>query len=93
MSELEDIGRFHQLADKAKAALFRRDDHLSRVAAIIRAATEEPRSSAALGKRCNFDAIERIVSEARAEHEALLAMLDEMRALAPVANKPEPNLE
>lgn len=87
MSELEDIGRYHQLADAVRRKINARDDLLNRAARVLDAAIQEPRTAGAVGRKCNFEAIERMTVEAKALHEEALGMIDEMNALAPVANK------
>lgn len=93
MSELEDIGRYHQLADAVRRKVNARDDLLNRVARVLDAAIQEPRTASAIGRRCNFEAVERLTAEAKALHEEALTMLDEMNALAPIANKPAVKLD
>lgn len=93
MSELEDIGRYHQLADALRRKVNARDDLLHRAAIVMEAATQQPRNSGAVGRKCNFDAIERMTAEAKTLHEEILTMLDEINTLAPVANKPAAKLD
>lgn len=93
MNELESIGRYHQLYEALKAALAERNSLLSRASAILQAASEPPVSRYNLARRCNFEAAERLFGEARARHDAALLMLEELRQVAPAADKPVPTLE
>lgn len=93
MSELEDIGRYHQLADALRRKVNARDDLLNRTARVLDAAIQEPRTAAAIGRKCNFEAVERMAADAKALHEEILTMLDEINTLAPVANKPAVKLD
>lgn len=93
MSELEDIGRYHQLADAVRRKVNARDDLLFRTSRVLAAATEEPRNAGAVGRKCNFEAAERMTAEAKAIHSEILAMIDEINTLAPVANKPAAKLD
>lgn len=93
MSELEDIGRYHQLADALRSKVNARDDLLHRAAIVMQAATQAPRNAGAVGRKCNFEAIARMVLEARTLHEEILTMIDEINTLAPVANKPTAKLD
>lgn len=93
MSELEDIGRYHQLADAVRLKVNVRNDLLFRASRVLAAATDESRNAGAVGRKCNFEAVERMTAEAKALHEEILTMLDEMNTLAPVANKPTVKLD
>jgi hypothetical protein len=93
MSELEDLGRYHQLLDELTATLARRNDALSRVAAVLGEAAKPPVSRYNLARKCRFDAADRLLNEARAAHAAAEAALAEIAVLGPIVNKPVPRME
>lgn len=93
MSELEDLGRYHQIHDSLVAEVARRNSALSRVSMIVSTAAQPPVSRYNLARKCRFDAVDRLLEEARASHAEIERMLDELRALSPVVNKPVPTLE
>lgn len=93
MNELECIGRYHQLVDGVKTALDERNSLMIRAAAILKAASEPPISRYNMARKCNFDAAQTLFESARLRNEEALMMLEELRQVAPVANKPIPTLE
>lgn len=93
MNELEDIGRYHQLADAVHAKVSSRNDLLFRASRVLSGATDTTLNIGAVGRKCNFDAVERLLAQAKGEHDGILAMIDEMNALAPVVNKPPTKLD
>lgn len=93
MNELECIGRYHQLADALRLKVNMRDDLLLRASRAMSAAAEESRHVGAVGRKCNFESIERMTAEAKAAHGEILAMIDEMNSLAPIANRPSVKLD
>lgn len=93
MSELEDLGRYHQQTDALKALLSERNDRLHRAATILSTASEAPLNRKNAARRCNFDAAQRLMDEARERHDAALLMIEELRQLAASVGKPPPALE
>lgn len=93
MSELEDLGRYHQLMDALMAAFSRRNDALSRLAVVLGEAARLPVSRYNMARKCRFDAADRLLAEAKQAHEEAERMLDELRVLSPIVNKPVPTLE
>jgi hypothetical protein len=93
MSELEDIGRYHQQMDVLKATLAERNDRLRRASIILSAASEPPYSSKNAARRCNFSAAQRLMDEAKDRHEAAELMIEDLRQLAAAAGKSAPALE
>lgn len=93
MSELEDIGRYHQIHDSLVAEVARRNSALSRVSMVLSTAAQSPVSRYNLARTCRFDAIDRLLEEAKASHAEIERLLEEMRVLGPVVNKPVPTLE
>lgn len=93
MSELEDIGRYHQLIEALDAALGERNNLLGRLAAIAQAASQPPVSRYNVGRKCNFESAARLFDEARAAGERVLQIVEELRQAAPAAGKPVPTLE
>jgi hypothetical protein len=73
--------------------LARRNDALSRVAAVLGEAAKPPVSRDNLARKCRFDAADRLLNEARAAHAAAEAALAEIAVLGPIVNKPVPRME
>lgn len=93
MNELECLGHYHQLCDALRAHVADRNERLYRASLILKAASEPPAGGGALARRCNFDAAERLLREARAAHDAAVQTLEDLRQAAPAAGKPLPVLE
>lgn len=93
MSELEDLGRYHQLADAVRARIKTRNDYLHRASIVLAAAAGSPHNIGAVARGCNFDAVERLLGQAKVEHGAVTDMLNDISALAPVVNKPALKLD
>lgn len=95
MSELEDLGRYHQLADAVRGKVNARDALLYRASRVLAAAAETAHTYriGAVGRQCNFEAVERLIEQAKTEHQALIVMIDEMNVLAPIVNKPGVRLD
>ena len=89
MSKFEDIGRYHHLVDTLQLKVRQRNEILFRASRVMAAASEEQRNYGVIGKKCNFEAMERLTAEAKVLHEEILILLDEANALAPIVNKPE----
>ncbi len=88
MTNFEAIGRYHVAVKKAKALVEKRNNILSRAALVLNNVTADLRQTgAAIGKRCNFDAAQNLLTEARAVNDELIAVVDEINELAPVANE------
>lgn len=93
MTELEDIGRYHQLKDRLDAVVRQRNSALQRAGGLLSEAGHAPVNRRHLAKHCRFDAVDRLLAEARAADDALTAMLAELATLALIINKPTPTLE
>lgn len=93
MSELEELGRYHQLCAALDAALSERNNRLGRVATIAQAASQPPVSRHNIGRRCNFDAAARLFEEARSAEERARQIIAELEQVAPAVGKPLPSLE
>ncbi len=93
MSNLEDIGRYHQCRDQLDAALADRNDVLLRVDGLAKAAAEPPASRYNIGRRARLDGLSRLVEEAGRHDAEVLRLLAELEQLAPLVGKPAPTLE
>lgn len=93
MSELEDIGRYHQLRDQIDAALRDRNGALVKVVGLTKNASESPTSRYNIGRRYKADAVQRLVEEAAQHDETLRRLLVEIEPYALIAGKPVPTLE
>ena len=93
MSELEDIGRYHQLRDELDSAINERNGLLGRCAAILQSAAGAPVSRYNLARRCNFDSASRLFDEARTADQRIAHLLAALEQVAPAAGKPVPTLE
>jgi hypothetical protein len=93
MSELEDIGRYHQLREQLSAVVTERNNLLGRCAAILQSAAGNPVSRYNLARRCNFDSASRLFEEARAADQRIAHLLAELEQVAPAAGKSVPTLE
>lgn len=93
MSELEDIGRYHQLRDLIDAALRDRNSALIKVVGLTKMASESPTSRYNIGRRYKAEAVQRLVEEAAQHDAALCRLLVEIEPYAVIAGKPVPVLE
>ena len=93
MSELEDIGRYHQLVDQIGSVLRNRNNALLKVVGLTRMASESPTSRYNIGRRYKADAVQRLVEEAAQHDKELCRLLVEIEPYAVIAGKPVPTLE
>lgn len=93
MSELEDIGRYHQLVDQIGSVLRNRNNALLKVVGLTRMASEVPTSRYNIGRRYKAEAVQRFVEEAAQYDETLCRLLVEIEPYAVIAGKPVPTLE
>lgn len=89
----EAIGRYTVLSREVRNLVQQRNGLLVRAAAVLKNATElTPESGARVARRCNFPAVRSLLDEAAGVDAALLAALDELNTLAPLADMPELSL-
>lgn len=94
MTNYEAIGRYHVTTKRARELISKRNDILSRVSLVIKNAIEQPQKGGqVIGKRCNFDALQNMLTEAKNVHDELMVLIEEINSLAPIAEEPEVKLD
>ena len=89
--DYEAIGRYHVAVQDVRRLIGERNDLLGRVGLVLRNSGEMP-PGGALGKRCNFDAVQKLLDQARAIDEGLQSTVALINELAPLANLDEVRL-
>lgn len=93
MTELEDLGRYHQALDRIAEAARRRNCALMRAGTVMLEAGKPPINRHALARGCRFDAVDRLVEEARAAQADMDQLLALLAVLGPIVGKAVPELE
>ena len=83
--DYEAIGRYHVAVQDVRRLLGERNSLLGRIALVLRNSSETP-PPGALGKRCNFAAVHKLLADARALDDAIQGRLTEINELAPLAD-------
>lgn len=93
MTDYETIGRYHVALKEARVLVSKRNLILARADGVLKHATEQkPLDAQFIGRRCNFDALHNLLSEAKSVNDELMALVDEVNSLAPLADEAEVKL-
>lgn len=93
MSELEDLGRYHQALERLAEAVHLRNFALSRFGTLAVEAAKPPVNRHKQGRRVRLDAMARLLDEAAAAQSDIDGLLAELAVLGPIVGKPVPELE
>lgn len=87
---LESLGRYTLLCDRARELAQQRMNLLQRLGAIVRGATDTTCAlpAGAIARRCNFAGMQALLNEATAADAALVEVLAEIDQVAPEVGKP-----
>lgn len=88
--DYQALGRYTHLCELVTSTTHERAQLLTRAATVLQNAAR-PRSPGeqAHARACNFTAVERLLTEARAADERLQASIAEANELAPLIDRPE----
>lgn len=85
----EALGRYTHLCEQVKHKAMARNSLLNRAASVMQNAGKAMlNGERGVARRCNFEAMERLLAEAKQADAELQQMLEEVNALAPIADKP-----
>ena len=88
--DYEALGRYVHLCEQMKRKASERSHLLDRAASVLQHAAKPAQAhERGVARKCNFEAMERLLGEAKAADAELLALIEEANALAPLADRPE----
>ncbi|CAD5377148.1 conserved hypothetical protein [Pseudomonas sp. OF001] len=88
--DYEALGRYVHLCEQVKRKTAERAHLLERAATVLQhAARPAQPHERGCARKCNFEAMEKLLGEAKAADAELLALVEEANALAPLADRPE----
>lgn len=88
--DYEALGRYVHLCEQVKKKAAERGRLLDRAATVLQHASKPAQPhEPGVARKCNFEALERLLGEAKAADAELLALVEEANALAPLADRPE----
>lgn len=86
--DYESVGRYVVLCEHAQKKANERNNLLVRIGHVLQGYTVSAAGQKGLARRCNFEAVEKLLDQAKALDAELLEMLDQINQLAPLADKP-----
>lgn len=94
MTDYEAIGRYYVAVKKAKELVSKRNNALTRLTAVISNVTQYPaHNTQIIGKHCNFDTLQNLLTEAKSINDELMMLIEEINSLAPIAEESEVKLD
>ena len=87
-TDYESIGRYTVLCEQAQKKANERNNLLIRIGHVLNGYTIHATGQKGIARQCRFENVEKLLDQAKELDAELMAMIDQINQLAPLADKP-----